>query len=668
MAGCSIFVPSLMFRPLTFFILFLFLFLSSPGQNSVLDSLTVSLQKIGEDTTRVKTYNRISSELEAQSNFSGAKLYALKAISLSEKLAFPPGSVMGNKILGNSFFDQGDYPRALEYFFSSLKIQEKLNNPSGTAAILTNIGNTFNNELDYAKALEYYERARQLFDSVKTSQGKAYANVLLGEGVALEGKKEYDRALEKYSFAQQICETQNDSGGLATLLNNIGNTYKDNKHDYPKALEYYNRALKIDEKIADKYNAATVLNNIGSVYHLRKNDKVALSYSLRSLALTKEINALDLSKDAESQLSDIYDAMGDKSNALLHFRAFIDARDSIFSSEKIKDIANQEARRREEKMDIDFKESQIRQDADLKRQKTVTYAFTVGFALVLILIVVVFRSLRQSRSQNKIIEIQKKEVEHKNALVEHKQKEIVDSITYAKRLQQAILPSVQSIQECLPKSFVLYLPKDIVAGDFYWMHATNDILLIAAADCTGHGVPGALVSIVCSNALNRTVKEFGLTNTGQILDKVTALVMETFEKSGEEIKDGMDISLLSIDKKRGKVQWSGANNPLWIVNTGELIEIKADKQPIGQSEDRKSFTTHQLAYTPGQSFYLITDGYADQFSNSDKKLMKKQFKKLILELQDKNMHEQLTALDNFHTQWKGDMEQTDDVTVIGIRI
>src|ERR1017187_9289474 len=162
------------------------------------------------------------------------------------------------------------------------------------------------------------------------------------------------------------------------------------------------------------------------------------------------------------------------------------------------------------------------------------------------------------------------------------------------------------------------------------MYEAGETVLIASADCTGHGVPGALVSVVCSNALNRTVKEFNLSETGRILDKVTELVLETFEKSGEEIKDGMDISLLSINRTTNQVQWSGANNPLWIVQGKELTEIKADKQPIGKSEDRHPFTTHILPLTAGQTFYLITDGYADQFSDNDKKLMKKKFKEILL--------------------------------------
>src|ERR1700752_4293569 len=179
-----------------------------------------------------------------------------------------------------------------------------------------------------------------------------------------------------------------------------------------------------------------------------------------------------------------------------------------------------------------------------------------------------YRRFKITQKQKTVIEEQKALVEIKNKEVEEKQHEIIDSITYAKRLQQAILPSLAAVKEQLPNSFVYYQPKDIVAGDFYWMHTTKEAVYIAAADCTGHGVPGAMVSVVCSNALNRAVNEFNLIDTGLILDKTRELVIETFEKSDSEVKDGMDISILRIQNTQGgqkEIQWSGANNSLWYI-------------------------------------------------------------------------------------------------------
>ncbi|HET6992259.1 MAG TPA: SpoIIE family protein phosphatase, partial [Bacteroidia bacterium] len=257
--------------------------------------------------------------------------------------------------------------------------------------------------------------------------------------------------------------------------------------------------------------------------------------------------------------------------------------------------------------------------------------------------------------------------------IEQSHKEIRDSINYARRLQDAILPSGDYFQKHFPESFILYKPKDIVAGDFYWMEVIGNLTLVAVADCTGHGVPGAMVSVVCNNALNRTVNEFGLKDPGKILDKVNGLVLETFNKSNDEVKDGMDISLLSLESGVGSsekriVKWSGANNPLWVVRKNNLIEIKADKQPIGQHDNRKPFTNHEIEIEKGDSIYLFTDGYADQFGGpKGKKFKYRQISDKLVSIQEKSMNQQKAILAETLENWKGNLEQVDDICIIGIR-
>jgi serine phosphatase RsbU (regulator of sigma subunit) len=300
---------------------------------------------------------------------------------------------------------------------------------------------------------------------------------------------------------------------------------------------------------------------------------------------------------------------------------------------------------------------------------------TFGLFLIGIFAILYYKRFKITQKQNKIIIVQKEEVETQKVfvetqkhLVEEKQKEILDSITYAQRLQQAILPPKEFISKSLHNNFILYKPKDIVAGDFYWAEKVGDLFFIAAADSTGHGVPGAMVSVVCSNALNRTIKEFKLTETGKILDKTRALVLETFEKSSSEVKDGMDISLLCINKEKNKIFWSGANNPLWFVENGELKEIKADKQPIGKTDDPKPFTTHEIEFKENVTFYLFTDGLADQFGGpKGKKFKYKQFEELLISINDKTMQEQSEVINKQFEDWKGELEQVDDVCVIGIK-
>ena len=273
-------------------------------------------------------------------------------------------------------------------------------------------------------------------------------------------------------------------------------------------------------------------------------------------------------------------------------------------------------------------------------------------------------------------------------IIEEKNNDIIQSINYALRIQTAILPSNDLINKYLRDYFILYKPKDIVAGDFYWMERVGDVVLLAACDCTGHGVPGAMVSVVCHNALNRAVREFGLTHPGSILDKTTEMVIENLSNNEEGIRDGMDISLCSLtydqlsngDGPFVKLEWAGANNPLWIVrssgsttkeglNTG-FEETKADKQPIGRNEYSKPFTNHTITLNKGDSIYLFSDGYADQFSgdSEQKKLTKRRFKDLILSIQNKSLQEQRKALDEFIVDYGKGVEQVDDILVIGVKV
>jgi serine phosphatase RsbU (regulator of sigma subunit) len=281
------------------------------------------------------------------------------------------------------------------------------------------------------------------------------------------------------------------------------------------------------------------------------------------------------------------------------------------------------------------------------------------------------REINQNLEQ-KVIE-RTEEINRQKEMVEEKNREIVDSINYALRLQQAILPTMEKVKEKLPESFILYKPKDIVSGDFYWMDARKDKLLIAAVDCTGHGVPGAMVSVVGANGLNRCVKEFGLSRPSEIMDKLTDLIIETFEGNevNGEVKDGMDMALCAIDLERKKMEYCGANNPLWLLRKGEaeIIEIKADKQPIGKFEFRKAFTNHEVELKKGDLVYIFTDGFADQFGGpKGKKFKYKTLQTLLENMREKPMEEQRETLNMCFEEWRGVLDQVDDVCVIGIRI
>ena len=301
--------------------------------------------------------------------------------------------------------------------------------------------------------------------------------------------------------------------------------------------------------------------------------------------------------------------------------------------------------------------------------------FIVIFAVMLIFFIVfIYKRLVLTKKQKNIIvgknsklKEQQNIIHIKNEELTNKNTEILDSIKYAKRIQDAILPSKESMDRNLDDYFVMYQPKDIVSGDFYWMQKQKGKTLFAVGDCTGHGVSGAMTSMLCNNALNMSVKEYGLSETGDILDQTRKMIVSEFEKSGEDVKDGMDIALCSIEGN--KLQYSGANNPLWIVRDGEVIEIKANKQPIGLFDNPQPYTTHNIDLEKGDAIYIFSDGYVDQFGGEKgKKLKSSFFRKILLSIQDKSTEEQKTIIKDEFYKWMGDEEQVDDVCVFCVKI
>lgn len=297
--------------------------------------------------------------------------------------------------------------------------------------------------------------------------------------------------------------------------------------------------------------------------------------------------------------------------------------------------------------------------------------YIIGLAL-LIIFIISFRTkklIEQRKQLEKLVSLRTEEVVKQKELVESKNKEIIDSINYAKRIQRAILPSSGMVKRKLANAFIYFKPKDIVAGDFYWLEERDNKILLAAADCTGHGVPGAMVSLVCNNTLSRTVREFNLTDPALILNMVRDIVIESFTNSREEVKDGMDIALISYDMKTNIVEFSGANNNLYIISKGKLKMLKGDRQPIGKYLVSKDFSKQEIQLYPGDCFYMFTDGYADQFGGENgKKFKTTPFLEMLLSIQHLSMRDQKKYIEHAFETWSTKHDQVDDVCVIGVRI
>jgi serine phosphatase RsbU (regulator of sigma subunit) len=264
-------------------------------------------------------------------------------------------------------------------------------------------------------------------------------------------------------------------------------------------------------------------------------------------------------------------------------------------------------------------------------------------------------------------------IEHQKEIVEEKNKDITDSIHYAQRIQRAILPSADYQRNILPSSFTLFKPKDIVSGDFYWIEKWGSKIIVAVIDCTGHGVPGAFMTFVAYSLLNEAVLEHGIDDPAAILNEMRRNLNKMLRQKNdsEALKDGMDISICALDLKAMTLEYSGAYNPLWLVRKNQINETKADKQPIGVFLDSepKPFTKHTIPVEQGDMFYLFTDGYADQFGGEKgKKFKYKSLQQLLVSINEKPVEEQRSILDHEFEKWKGNINQIDDVCIVGVRI
>lgn len=426
-------------------------------------------------------------------------------------------------------------------------------------------------------------------------------------------------------------------------------------------VEYYNTGT-VERR--STYNSQGELEGAIVAYHL--NEKIAAvemyeqglknGFSLTFDSLGNLVETRKFLKDVEIQHEPDSDELRGMLDYVTEQNRLIFVRDSLQEAQAELQIAEIESQAKIEK-----------QKQDLAQEAQRRYFLYGGVLLLLIFGVFMYNRFRITRKQKHIIEEQKLEVDRQKETIEESHKEITDSIAYAKRIQSAILPPNSLIEKHLENAFVLYKPKDVVAGDFYWLEVKDGKTIFAAADCTGHGVPGAMVSVICNNALNRSVREFNITSPGKILDKARELVIQEFEKSEEEVKDGMDIALCSIDGQ--KLSYAGANNPLWLIRNGEIIETKADKQPIGKFEGFKNFTTHQIDLQKGDTIYIFSDGYVDQFGGEKgKKFKTKALRELLLSIQNESMAAQKEIINKRFEAWRGQIEQIDDVCFIGVRI
>lgn len=609
-------------------------------------------------------YNNSTVLAQHEGNLEKALADNFKSLHIREQIKDFNGVAQSLNNLGFFYFDRGNAPKAFEYFEKSLKIRLQLKNKYTIAESYNNLAGLYDSQGDTIRARELYTKGLILRKEIGDKKGiSSSLNNLAG---FYESQGDAAKALDYYNRSLYTIKELNDKTLTATVYNNIGQIYM-SQRNFDSTMVYFNKSLELYSSVQDKTGQAYVLENMGSAMYYQKNYSKAKEYGERSLSISKVLGVPELMMANSGLLKRVYKKLNDPAKALEMYETFILMRDSLSNKSNREATMKSQFQYEFDKKEVVMKEKQ-EQEKILSHEKSRRMKIIIGFVvggliLLLIFSIFIYNRLKITQKQKSIIENQKQ-------LVEVHQREILDSINYAKRLQDAILPPLEEIKKHLPDHFILYLPKDIVAGDFYWFEQKDDLIFIAAADCTGHGVPGALVSVVCSNALNRTVLEFELTDPGQILDKTRELVINTFAKSGDtNVKDGMDISLCCINKKSNEVLWAGANNPLWYFHDNTFCEIKGDKQPIGKTENPTAFNTRRVQLEKNDMVYIFTDGYSDQFGgNKGKKFKHKQLNDILKSSTSHSMDEQKNILNESFVRWKGNLEQVDDVCIVGFRM
>ncbi|MFT7612651.1 MAG: serine phosphatase RsbU (regulator of sigma subunit) [Parvicellaceae bacterium] len=613
----------------------------------------------------------LKAEVEIETNFYVAYNMSSRTYAQSLEINYDNGIIRSLDVMGAAKDYLGDYAEAQRLNYEMLRIYELKGDENGVAGMNINIGVIHYYQSNYIQALEVTRSAKKYYQSINDSGGVSICHNNIANCYA--DKIEYDSALVYYFKALAIDKAQNVIDGQSLLMGNIGETYLE-QEKYDLATSYLDSALSLAFKAQDEWQQSNIYCALGDLNSRLEAYDAANRYFNQSLKILTRINAAAELEELYELMADVYEKQGDPVMALKMLKLNLAISDSLYSAENSNKIAEMEVLH-----GIQVFEDQLKEKKLESQQRTFMFVILgVVLAAVLVFLILVLRNSKNRKRTNQALKQVNKHVEEKN-------REITDSINYAKRLQQAILPSMDQFKRNLEDSFVLFKPKDVVSGDFYWMEVIDDQILFAVGDCTGHGVPGALVSVVCSNALNSATKEFRLTDPAEILEKTKDLVIKTFERSGKNVRDGMDVSLCSYNPKAKTLKWAGANNPIWIVSDKEfkeadrvtidegnaliLNDVKASRQPIGMYDSFEPFRQWEFQLKTGDLVYLLSDGFVDQFGGErSKKYKALKLKKFLMKISKERMNRQREMLTTEFDIWRGDLEQIDDVCILGLRI
>lgn len=584
-----------------------------------------------------------------------------------------PGIAKTYNKLGTTHISQAEFPEALDYFIKSLNIKDSIGDDKGFADSYANIGNVLFEMNDVDQALEYYQKSIEI--DKRDSNELGMAKTIMNIGLVYKWNFEYDDAIKNFEESLVVFFKYNDSHQIANCYSNMALVYSENNNG-DKALTYFNKALAIYEKAGAEKGMASMLSNIGYYYSLQGDYEKAVNNLKRAIRIAQSINSIQDVEITSQALSDAYQRLGNYKEAYNYYVLFKNTYDKLNDDKNTRAFTQMEMNFEfeQEKKDIEFKQQQIDAEhrAEIKRQRLILLFIILGALALLVFAVYMYRNYQQKKKDNELLKTQKEAIEKQRDKIDKQNTDITDSIKYAKRIQTALLPPDEMLDKLLINYFVLYKPRDIVSGDYYWAYQKDNKSIIVAADCTGHGVPGAFMSMLGMSFLNEIIQQEKDISSNTILNKLREYVIRSMRQTGKvgEAQDGMDLSMVIIDRDNKTLQFSGAYNSLLLIRDLELIQYKADKMPIGISiKSAQPFTNQIIDYKENDTIYLLSDGYVDQFGGpKNQKYKSRPFKELLLTIQDKTMIEQKEILDSTIEEWKGDYEQIDDILVIGIRL
>jgi serine phosphatase RsbU (regulator of sigma subunit)/Flp pilus assembly protein TadD len=649
-------------------------------------SLDIS-KKSNNRSGEAASLNRIGNTLQLMGKYQEAMSNYEQALIINRELDNTIEIARTLTNLGSIFRLYGNYEKAINLHLEALELYEGVNNNEGIAWSALNIARLFRMMKNYTKAFEYVNQSLEIYQKIafELENNTGVTLCLKETGDIYFEKGEFEKAIEYSEQVLQINKQSQNWQGYSNSLSTLGKIYFQ-QSDFGESSKYFSEALQIKDSLNDNTEKASILRHLGLIALREGKTQEAEKRLKNSLEFAQKQNLKEDIKESFFALSGFYEKQKNVSVALTYFKLYINLKDSL-NNQKINELELQYGFDKEQRIkEFEQHQKDLEQKAKLQRQKILTWVFIAGFVFMILLAYIIFKNLQRKKRTNLLLVQQKTEIENQRDEIEAqrdfvtKQRDqiaqqntiITDSIEYAKRIQTALLPQDKYMKAILGDYFVYMKPKNIVSGDFYWVSEKNDKIIVAVSDCTGHGVPGAFMSMLGVAFLNEIVNKSDGFEANQILSQLRSSIIESLHQEYGFMgsKDGMDMALCIIDKKTLNLQFAGAYNPCVIIRNHEIVELLPDKMPIGIHAIKvdKDFTNKEFQLLKGDVVYLFTDGYIDQFGGKDGlKYRQKPFKQLLLSISSKNMKKQGELLKETMDEWQGERSQLDDMMIMGIK-